>query len=515
MKKQSFLFLLLLSLLQVQSPAQTRSTLPHSTPEAEGVSAQSIITFLDSVAQSKHELHSFMLLRHGKVIAEGWWSPYRPDLKHTLYSLSKSFTATAVGFANAEKKLSLSDKVVSFFPNQLPDTVSPYLQQLTIQDLLTMSVGQDPEPSNINMDTNWVKGFLAAPIVHEPGTAFLYNSMGTYMLSAIVQKTTGQKVVDYLKPRLFEPLGISGMDWETDPKGINTGGWGLRLKTEDIAKFAQLFLQRGVWNGKQLLPPGWVEEASMAKIIQHPDLPQDKRDLSDWEQGYGYQMWRCRNNAYRGDGAFGQYAIVIPEKDAVIAITSESADMQGELNLVWNILLPAMQKDKLPADAQANAALQQRLASLALPVPENHPAPATVATIAGKTFAMEPNSMHIQTISFDFKDDRCTVTVKGDTATYVLPFGAGKWQMGETTMHGPYLVTRAKNNLTGLPPFKVADSYTWLDENTLELVVRYIESPHTETMLCHFNGNNMTVEVKRSFNTNAPDAVVTLKGAMQ
>ena len=134
-----------------------------------------------------------MLLRHGKVIAEGWWNPYRPDLKHTLYSLSKSFTATAVGFANAEHKLTLTDKVISFFPHQVPDTVTPYLSQLTIKDLLTMSVGQEPDPTGIiTTDTNWVRRFLALPIVHQPGSTFLYNSMATYMLSAIVQKVTGR-----------------------------------------------------------------------------------------------------------------------------------------------------------------------------------------------------------------------------------------------------------------------------------------------------------------------------------
>src|SRR5436305_1392324 len=201
------------------------------------------------------------------------------------------------------------------------------LQQLTIKDLLTMSVGQDPDPTGFVVpDTNWIRRFLALPIKNEPGTTFLYNSMATYMLSAIVQKVTGQRIFDYLQPRLFQPLGITGIDWETDPKGINTGGWGLRLKTEDIAKFGQLFLQKGKWNGKQLLPVGWVEEASTVKIIQHPSYSQAKRDSSDWEQGYCYQMWCCRNNAYRGDGAFGQYAIVMPDKDAVIAITSETGD---------------------------------------------------------------------------------------------------------------------------------------------------------------------------------------------
>src|SRR4051812_48502978 len=198
MKKTAFLLSLIL-LLQIQLFSQSQNSLPRSTPEAEGVSAQGITTFLDSVAASKHEFHSFMLLRHGKVVAEGWWNPYRRDLRHTLYSLSKSFTATAVGFARSEGKLSLDDKVVSFFPNELPDTASANLRQLTIKDLLTMSVGQEPDPTGVvSGDSNWVKRFFTVFIKYKPGSRFLYNSTATYMLSAIVQKVTGQKVIDYL-----------------------------------------------------------------------------------------------------------------------------------------------------------------------------------------------------------------------------------------------------------------------------------------------------------------------------
>ncbi len=233
---------------------QNSVSLPRSTPEAEGVSSAGIIGFIDAIGNSKNELHSFMILRHGKVIAEGWWDPLNPSLRHTLYSASKTFTSTAVGFAVSENRLKLTDKVISFFPNDLPDSISPNLAALTVRDVLIMSDGQFPEPSAVAATSkNWVKGFLATPIVNKPGTVFLYNSMGTFMLSAIVQKATGQKVIDYLKPRLFDPLGISGMDWEENLMSINTGGWGLRVKTEDMAKLGQLYLQKGVWNGNQII----------------------------------------------------------------------------------------------------------------------------------------------------------------------------------------------------------------------------------------------------------------------
>src|SRR6187399_929945 len=229
---------------QAAKVSSQTTKLPRSTPETEGVSSKGIIEFLDALSTTKHEMHSIMILRHGKVIAEGWWNPYRPDLKHTLYSLSKSFTSTAVGFAVAEKKLSVNDKVISFFPGKLPKTITPLLSDFKIKDLLSMSVGQDPYPTGpVVVTDDWIKSFFATPVLNKPGAVFLYNSAATYMLSAIVQKVTGEKIIDYLTPRLFKPLGIVGMDWETDLMGTNTGGWGLRIKTEDIAKFAQLYLQ--------------------------------------------------------------------------------------------------------------------------------------------------------------------------------------------------------------------------------------------------------------------------------
>src|SRR5689334_12224247 len=500
------LFLLFLS---VNVIAQKTSSLPRSTPEAEGVASDDIIKFLDAAGKSKTEFHSFMLLRHGKVIAEGWWDPYRPDLKHTLYSCSKSFTATAVGFAVQEKKLSLSDKVVSFFPNDLPDTISKFLSELTVKDVLIMSDGQEPDPTGIvgTKYTNWRKGFFETPILHEPGAVFLYNSLGTYILSAIVQKVTGQKVVDYLKPRFFDPLGITGMDWETDMQGINTGGWGLRLKTEDMAKFAQLFLQKGKWNGKQILPESWIEEASTKKILQSPDAPQSKRDSSDWLQGYCYQMWRCRHNAFRGDGAFGQFMIVMPEQDAVLAITAESPDLQGEINLVWDYLLPAFKSDKLPPDNAAATRLKEKISSLALPVPQKNTG-TLATTINGKTFSASSNSMHLQTVSFGFSNDVCEVKFQTDTAKYQVAFGAGHWKAAETYMPQPALTAGMIENNSMIYPAKINGAYTWRDVNTLELVLRYIESPHTETFTCRFNRNKLTIEAARSFDYGRTKTVI-------
>ncbi len=506
--KSLFLSLPLFFLLPTL-PAAAQDAFPTGIPEKEGVSATGIMDFVNAASHSHTEFHSFVFLRHGKLIAEGWWNPYSPTLKHTLYSTSKSFTAAAVGFAIAEKKLKLTDKVVSFFPNDLPNPVPPNLAALTVKDALMMSDGMDPDPTpKVAFDTNWARAFFAQPIVNQPGTKFLYNSAGTYMLSAIVTKVTGQPVIDYLRPRLFDPLGITGEDWETSPQGANTGGWGLRLKTEDMAKFGELYLNGGKWHGKQIIPHEWVREATTMKIMQDPNAPQAKKDSSDWLQGYCYQMWRCRHNGVRADGAFGQFIIMLPDQDAVIAITAETPDMQEEINLVWEHLLPAMQGWAYKEDPDADAKLKQQLAALALP-PKPSAASAADVSINGMTFNLQPNDKKIQTIGFHLQGNTWQLKIKGDTALYSISFGGGQWAKGETTLSGPNLLTGAVHHDVGLPAFQTAGSYHWVDENTLELVLRYIESPHTETMICHFDGNNIKIEDKNSFDYGKKTVVLT------
>ena len=305
--------------------------------------------YLAAVQKAGQDLHSIMILKEGKVVKEKWLSQGDPKKPHILNSVSKTFAATAIGFAVAEGKLKVTDKVISFFPDKLPAQVSENLKKMEIRHLLTMTTGHDVAPGirKLTGKDDWVATFLAAPVEHEPGTFYAYNTLGSYMLSAIVQKVTGQKAIDYLYPRLFRPLGIVGAVWEESPQGINLGGYGLYLKTEDLAKMGQFILQRGMWNGKQLLPASWFDEATSKQTDSCPthmrfdNITENPKD-SDWLQGYGYQMWRCRHNGVRADGAAGQYIIVLPELNAVIAMTAQIDDMQAEINLVWKHLLSAL-----------------------------------------------------------------------------------------------------------------------------------------------------------------------------
>jgi CubicO group peptidase (beta-lactamase class C family) len=473
MKKASFLS----GLLFLSSFTILAQSLPHSTPEAEGVSSEAIIKFIEGYSADKHELHSYMLIRHGKVISEAWWKPYAADKKHSMYSVSKSWTSTAIGFAVAEKRLTVQDKVLSFFPEQADLKDKPFLADLRVQDLLTMSVGHEKEPlrSVIVFSPDWVRGFLNYPIANKPGTKFLYNTLATYMLSAIIQKVTGMTTLDYLKPRLLDPLHISGIDWEADQKGINVGGWGIRVKTEDMAKLGLLYLNKGKFEGKQILPAAWVEEATSKHIDQEPDASEDKKangQYADWLQGYGYQFWRSRNGAFRGDGAFGQYILMMPEQDAVLIITSESQDLPDDLNQVWKNLLPAFKAKALTANPAGLKALAKFNQSRQI----NAPVSSMQAALPNKSYLLGTNPLDFRQFKVDSKG-KLTITTK-DSTQHEFNLAQGSWATGKSNLVGPYMLRAARVDLAKKAPFDYAGSYRWVDAETLEITLLYFESPH-------------------------------------
>ena len=404
-------------------------TFPRSTPGALGISPKAVSSFIKAVNEKNLGLHSFMLIRHGQVAAEGWWKPYSPSFVHMLFSLSKSFTSTAVGFACQEGLLSIEDDVVSFFKDELPADPCANMMKMKVKNLLTMGTGHSREPNALNGE-KWAYNFLTSYVDKEPGSIFTYNTPATYMLSRIVQRVTGEKVFDYLKPRLFEPLGIQNIWWEESPEGANTGGFGLNLHTEDIAKFGQFLLNKGAVDGKQLLNPEWIEMAT-SKQISNGDPNED----SDWSQGYGFQFWRCkREGVYRGDGAFGQYCVVMPKQDAVLAVTSGSNDIGQILNEAWAHLLPGM-GDKCEDDGleEMNALIE----SLKIDLPGGS------ANVAGESaeYEMSANPLGIKSLKFTFEEDKAKIafTYLYETPyqkNEIIPFGYGKWiENGERLGH--------------------------------------------------------------------------------
>ena len=318
---------------------------------------EAFASYLAAVEDHNEELHSIMVLKSGKVLLE---KQIAPDTAHVMHSVSKTFTATAVGFAIEEGLLHLEDKIVDLFPESVPEAPQAFLADVTVRNLLTMNSGhgKDPTGSIRSGNGDWIRGFMEWPIDYEPGTCYCYNSLGTYLLSAAVQKVTGEKVVDYLEPRLWKPLGIEKPHWLESPAGINTGGWGLYLHTEDMARMGLCLLSGGQFGGKQVIPAAWVAEMSKAQVpcinaginerkmneilAQDPSNAFFSKEKSDWVQGYGYQMWRCRHNAFRADGANGQYIIIIPDRDAVVVTTANIPAMQEEIDLIWEYLLPVL-----------------------------------------------------------------------------------------------------------------------------------------------------------------------------
>lgn len=457
----------LLALLAVAGPAAA-ADLPRNTPEAQGVASPGVLAFVEAADRSIDSLHSVMLVRHGHVVAEGWWAPYSANARHMLFSLSKSFTSTAVGLAVAEGKLSVDDELLKLFPEDAPAAPSANLKGMRVSDLLRMNTGHQTEPAR-KPDEVWTKTFLAHPVPFKPGTHFLYNTSATYMQSAAVQRATGQTVLDYLRPRLFDPLGIKDPTWEQSPQGVSTGGYGLSIRTEDIAKFGQLYLQKGKWGGKQLVPAAWVAAAT-ARQTSNGSNPK-----SDWDQGYGYQFWRCRHGAYRGDGAFGQFCVVLPEQDAVIAITAGVRDLQGVLNLVWDKLLPAMQASVLPPDEEAQRKLDNRLKGLTMRVPEGKGSPAKVA---GKAFTFPANPQKLESITL--ADDGMTVVAKVSGTERRIACGTGTWKAGRAAWGR-------------MPDQPAAAAGAWTSGDTFIAKVCFTETPFVATIRLTFAGNEVRV----------------------
>lgn len=304
--------------------------------------------FFDVARTACNELHAFMVVKDGKVIYEKWDPSYGPDHLHVMWSASKTFTATAVGFAAQDGLLKLTDKVIDYFTeDELPAVISDRLLKMTIYDLLIMSSGFKDDcvgKAESGKQFDWAKETLASELVFDPGTQFSYNSMNTYLLSVIVTRVTGQRLDDYLNDKLFKPLGITKYRWKISPQNYAAGGWGLYMRTEDFAKMGLFMLRKGEWKGKRLLNEEWFDEAMSAQIMQYAGqgyTPEEiaAMDVNDWNQGYGYQMWMCRYGGVRLDGAWAQVCVIYPEKDLIFVGQSHANNTWDFLNSVVDRLL--------------------------------------------------------------------------------------------------------------------------------------------------------------------------------
>lgn len=478
----------------------TEQVLPRVQPEQEGIPAGVMLQFVEAIERQMHEMHSFMLLRHGHVFAEGWWSPYRPEIPHLMFSVSKSFTSTAVGIAAAEGRLSLDDRVLDFFPDEKPAQASDFLAVMSVRHLLTMTTGHavDTWPFLVERpDGNWIKAFLNVPVVHPPGSYFLYNTGASYILSAIVQKTTGMKLVDYLGPRLFDPLGIQNPTWQESPQGIAAGGYGLSLTTEDLARFGQLYLQKGRWGDRQILPEAWVEAATAAQVAGS-----DSAWESDYTQGYGYHFWRCRQDGYQASGVFGQCCIILPEQQAVLAFTGgiDVLESQELLDIIWSILLPAFELDQPAEDPLLQNALAKKLSGLSLAPTPNPAHFLTPPHASDRTYVVDANALNIESIAFNFYGTECRVSFKRPGGEDRFPCGYSEWRYGQINLFNqPWLPDE---------PTPVAASGAWISEDCFRMTVRLIETPFFHTLAFHFIEDELLLEMRVNVALEVPKTVL-------
>jgi CubicO group peptidase (beta-lactamase class C family) len=444
-------------------------SLPRSMPAEQQVDPAAILSFLDALdAHPGIEMHGLMVLRHGHVVAEGWWGPYSAERPHLLYSLSKSFTSTAAAFAQAEGLLGLDDTVISNFPEFDADITDPRSRSMKVRHVAAMASGHTRETQGeaIALDQEEpVRGFLLISPDHEPGTVFAYNQPCTYTLASIIQRNAGMPLSQYLRPRLFDPLGIGHIGWQTLPDGGREMGFsGLHARTEDIAKLGQLYLQQGEWEGVQLIPAEWVKQATSVQV----DTPQMTN--VDWQQGYGFQFWMARHG-YRGDGAFGQYCVILPEHDVVIATTAYTNYMQAMLDAMWTHLLPGLGTGSV-SSASAQDRLTARLRELRLPACDAKAVPADWDSWIGAPFSVDSSDLHaLSAIEVAPEADGWQISLTEAANRLTLPVGAGSWTV----------CTPTDAYSDAIP---VAASGGWLDDHTLRVEIIFLETPHRIDIEC-------------------------------
>jgi CubicO group peptidase (beta-lactamase class C family) len=467
--------------------------LSRSTPEEQGVPSETIARFFEQVKEKGYDVHGLMMIRHGKVIAEHWWAPYAPQFQHAMYSATKTFTGTAVGFAVQEGLLKIEDKVISFFPELLPDTISPQLAQLTVRHLLTMSVGH-ASTQYAGSGKSQVRSFLAAKFAHDPGPSFAYNITASHMLSHIITKVSGVSIYEYLKPRLLDPLGIEDVIWEMDNDGINMGNGGSHMKTSDLAKMGLFLINKGKWNGKQLLNPEWIEAATTPHIFQHPErTPEENENVADdGSQGYGYQIWMGRQHSYRAIGGQNQLIMVIPDYDFILVCHSSIGDEAGFNKLIYD-MLPSMSDRVLKADKSFD--LKKAIAGYEIKRPFENTT-ITKVTMNTRRYKIEENPSGISSLLFRFDGSgNCFLTFISAGAIHNIPFGLDSWLYGMTdrTLSGTRSVYP---NTMGVSPVHTAGICTWTSTDKLSAYYLSMFNPGSaETFNFTFEGDELKMEI--------------------
>ena len=404
-----------------------KKPMPVSTPEREGIPSAAIERYLRGFVDEKLAMHSLMVVRHGKIVFEKYWKPFDKDFRHRLYSCSKSFTAVAIGYLADKGLLSLDDRIIKYFPERLMGrTIDPYLEQCTIRDLLRMSSAYTKGANYSPARPCWEETFFDDEVSHVPGSVFSYCTSGTTILCFIIKKVTGKNFIEVLRP-VFDELGISeDIFCVESPDGVEWGGSGVCATPREFAKFANLCMHYGEYEGKQLLPRDYMIEATTKQIDNSIDA-----EMADSAEGYGYQFWAIRNNGFAFFGMGGQYALCLPDKDLVIVTTGYEELMSigrkyALFGGLWREIYPYLSDEPLPEDAAANASLEAFGDSLELLHAEGEGDSLLRESISGKWYIMRENVMGMKRVKFDFADDEGVMTYENANGLFSLRFGINK-----------------------------------------------------------------------------------------
>ncbi|MBN2238809.1 MAG: serine hydrolase [Dehalococcoidales bacterium] len=477
--------------------------LERVNPAEVGLSGNAILNYLEKLQACGTEMHGLMIARQGKICAEGWWKPYSPGLIHTLASLTKSYVVTAMGILVFEGRVSVDEKIIDILSEYMPEHISDNLRALTIHHMLCMGAGNDTMQDRTR--PGWLHDFFASDFANPPGSRFYYSGVITSVLGAVIRKKTSLGLMEYLKPRLFDKIGIDAgrLKWIEHPDGLEYGGGGLFARTEDNLRLGQLYLNGGIWNGERIISKEWVKAASSKQIDNDNEKPADNR------VGYGYQMWMCRpSGVYRFDGAKGQFVIVVPRLDMVIAINqmSEQPVTQKTLDITWEYLEEAEGSDS------GDARLAAMMKSLSLPRTESGGTPPQDRFTKDRTFQFDENDISL------FPGDLRMLSYKTPLGIEQIGFSEKRGEIiAEIRSDGRlFLLHISLDGIDRLSNFHVADdlpemvyaSGLWMDDNTLQVTLRYLETPFTVPVVIkrHQNGIELSTSPERLPQALFPEA---------
>ncbi|MCD7722432.1 MAG: beta-lactamase family protein [Clostridiales bacterium] len=482
--------------------------LERQTPEEAGVDSAAIKAFIDEINEKKLGLQSFTIVRNNKICAQCFWKPYAAEWPHVLYSMSKSVTSTAVGFAVEEGLIHLDDRVSDFFP-EYAMAKRPGNRKLTVRMLLTMRSDKFITVLEEKENKDWIKQFFAAGFIAPPDTKFNYISENTFMLSAIISKVTGMSMVDYLYPRMFEPLGIEKPFWEQDGKGNNAAGWGLYMRSEDLAKFFLPYLNGGKWiDGTQLIPENWVKEATKKQTDSVGD------GYIDNMCGYGYQFWRNQDEkSFRADGLFGQRCYMFPQHNALVVLNSGESEDYKIMKVFWKHFPRCFQDSPLPENKQAFQEMQKCISACQVERLESAPRRADLeAKISGKKIKCHSNKYtslisisiynmlykkpgNIKEMQFDFTPGGLSFTWREKQDVNTINVGMdGSWRQSEINLRDLHYHTFAEA--------------AWQADGSLELWIRPVESAHVRKWTFVFSENCKNVKITNTMSPTFEELVI-------